>query len=88
MLAPVETDQVDEDLLQAGGDERAGQAQDDAAVGVAQHHVVDAGRAVGVTRRVGQVRHRLHQGDNVVLRDIDMLNGAREKFFFRRHGND
>jgi hypothetical protein len=76
-----------EDLLQAGGDERAGEAQDDAALGVAEHHVVDGGGAGGVTRGVGHVGHRVHQRDDVVGGDIDVLDGGDEEFLFSRHGN-
>ena len=51
MLAPVLTtastmllaDRVGEDLLEAGADERAGEAEDDAAVLVGEHPVVDVG---------------------------------------------
>ena len=53
MFAPVLTiavdhpvaDHVDENLLQARADQRAGQAEDDAALAVAEHAVVDLGRA-------------------------------------------
>ena len=82
----VVADEVDEDLLQAGGDEGAGEAEDDAAVGVAEHHVVDVGGAGGVTRGVGHVVHGVDQGDDVVLLDVEVLDGALEEFFFRRHG--
>ena len=72
----VVADEVDEDLLQAGGDERAGEAEDDAAVGVAEHHVVDGGGAGSVARGVGHVGHGVDQGDDVVLLDVDVLDRA------------
>ena len=40
----VVAEEVDEELLEASGDEGAGEAEDDAAVGVAEHHVVDRWR--------------------------------------------
>ena len=83
----VVADEVDEDLLQAGGDEGAGEAEDDAAVGVAEHHVVDVGGAGGVTRGVGHVGHGVDEGDDVVLLDVEVLDGAGEEFFFGRHGS-
>ena len=81
----VVADEVDEDLLQAGGDEGAGEAEDDAAIGVAEHHVVDIGGAGGVTRGVGHVRHCVDDRNDIVLLDVEVLNGRFEKFFFRRH---
>ncbi len=77
--------EVDDDLLQAGGDERAGEAEDDAAVGVAEHHLVDGGGAGGVARAEGHRLHGVDQRDNVVLLDVDVLDGLGEEFFFRRH---
>ena len=82
----VVADEVDEDLLEAGGDEGAGEAEDDAAVGVAEHHVVDVGGAGGITRGVGHVGHRVDDRDDVVLLDVEVLDGRFEEFFFRRHG--
>ena len=73
-------------FLQAGGDERAGEAEDDAAIGVAEHHVVDVGGAVGVARGVGHVLHGVDERDDVVLLDVEVLDGAVEEFFFCRHG--
>ena len=73
----VVADEVDEDFLQAGGDEGAGEAEDDAAVGVAEHHVVDVGGAAGVARRSRPCGHGIDEGDDVVLRDVDVLDGAR-----------
>ena len=81
----VVADEVDEDLLEAGGDERAGEAEDDAAVGVAEHHVVDIGGAVGVTRGVGHIAHGIDDWDYVVLLDVEVLDWALEEFFFCRH---
>ena len=81
----VVADEVDEELLQAGGDERAGEAEDDAAVSVAEHHVVDGGGAGGVTRGVGHVAHGVDQGDDVVAGDVEVLDGAGEELFFCGH---
>ena len=63
----VVAEEVDEDLLEAGGDEGAGEAEDDSAVGVAEHHFVDAGGAGGVAGGVGHVGHGVDEGDDVVL---------------------
>lgn len=81
----VVADQVNEDLLEAGGDERAGEAEDDAAVLVLEHHLVDLGGAVQVTRRVGHVCHGVDQRNDVVLLDVDVLDRGSENLFFRRH---
>jgi hypothetical protein len=83
----VVADEVDQDLLETCGDERAGEAEDDAAVGVVEHHVVDGGCAVGVTRGVGHVLHGIDQRNDVVLLDIEVLDGVGEEFFFRWHGS-
>ena len=77
--------QVDDDLLQAGRDQRAGEAKNHAAVGVAQHHVVDVGRTRQIARAVGHRSHRVHQRHNVVLGDVDVLNRLVEEFFFSSH---
>src|SRR6185437_5716112 len=77
--------QVDDDLLQAGRDERAGEAEDDAALGVAEHHVIDVGRTRKIARAVGHRSHRVHQRHNVVLGDIDVLNLLVEEFLFGSH---
>ncbi len=76
---------IDEDLLQSGGDEGAGEAEDHAAVGVVEHHLVDVSGAGGVTRAVGHGPHGVYKGHDVVLLDVEMLDGAVEEFFFRRH---
>ena len=93
MLAPVRddgvdhvvADEVDEDLLQAGGDERAGEAEDDAAVLVAEHALVDGGSPGKVTGAVGHGVHGVDQSDNIVLLDIDVADRMRQELFFRRH---
>ncbi len=83
----VVADHVDEDLLEAGGDHGACDAEDDAAFGIAEHHVVDGGSAVGVAGAIGHVLHGVDQGDYVVLLDVDVLDGAVEEFFFIDHGS-
>jgi len=70
----VVADEVDDDLLQACGDERSGEAEDDAALGVTQHHLVDGGGTGEVARRVGHGVHGIDQCDNVVLLDVDVLD--------------
>ena len=83
----VVAEEVDEDLLEAGGDEGAGQAEDDSAVGVAEHHFVDAGGAGCVAGGVGHVGHGVDDRDDVVLFHVEVLDGAGEEFFFGGHGN-
>jgi hypothetical protein len=78
-------DQVDDDLLQAGGDQRSGETEDDAAVGIAKHHLVNRGGAGGIARTEGHRLHGIDQSDYVVLLDIDVLDGLGEEFLFRRH---
>ena len=68
-------DHVDEHLLQAGADQRAGQAENDAALVVAQHAVVDVGRPGQIAGRIGHVPHRLDQRHHVVPGDVDVLDG-------------
>ena len=82
----VVADEIDDDLLQAGGDERAGEAEDDAAFGVGEHHVVDGGGSVQVARRVGHMSHRVYIGHDVVLGDVDVLDGGFKEFGFGFHG--
>src|SRR6185437_998095 len=77
--------EVDDDLLQARRDERAGEAKDDAAVGIAQHHVINVGRTREIARAVGHRSHRVHQRHNVVLGDVDVLNLVFEEFLFGSH---
>ncbi len=77
----VVADHVDEDLLQAGADERAGQAKDHAALGVAEHAVVDVGGAMQVAGAERHVLHGIDEGDDIVLGDVDMLDRLAEKFF-------
>ena len=48
---------------------------------VAEHAVVDVGRPGQVAGREGHVLHRLDQRHDVVLRDVDVLDGLREQFF-------
>jgi len=70
--------EVDKNLLKAGGDERSGEAEDDAAVGVVEHHLVDVGGAGSVTRTVRHGSHGVDECDNIVLLDVEVLDGAVE----------
>ena len=81
----VVADHVDKDLLQAGRDQRSGQAQDHPAIGVAQHHLVDRGSPRRIARGVGHRGHRVHQRNHVVGGKIDVLDGRCEQFFFGWH---
>jgi hypothetical protein len=76
-------DHVDEHLLEAGADQRAGEADDHAAVGVAEHPVVDVGRPGQVAGRKGERLHRLDQRHHVVLLDVDVLDRLLQKFLLR-----
>ncbi len=78
--------QVDDNLLQACRDQRSGEAEDDAAIGIAEHHLVDRGGASGIARAEGHRLHGIDEFHNVVLLDVDVLDGLGEEFFFRRHG--
>ena len=79
-------DHVDENLFQARADQRAGQAQDDAALLVAEHAVVNVGRPGQVAGAVGHVPHGLDQRHDVVLGDVDVFDRLRQQFFLARHG--
>ena len=81
----VVANQIDEDLFQAGADQRSGEAQDDAAILVAQHAFVDRGGAGEITRAVGHVLHGIDQRHHIVLLDIDVLDGLLEQFFLGSH---
>ena len=78
-------DEIDDHILQAGRDERASQAQDYAALRVAQHHVVDRGRTRQITRRIRHVPHGIDQRHNVVILDLYVLDGLVKKFLFCWH---
>ena len=53
---------------------------------VAEHHARRCRRrGRGHARAVGHVLHGVDQSDDVVLLDVDVLDGAVEEFFFRRH---
>ena len=70
----VVADQVDEHLLQAGRDQRAGEAEDHAALAVGEHPVVDFG---GPGQVAGRKRHPAHlpdQRSDVFSLDVDMLD--------------
>ena len=70
----VVADQVGEDLLQSGADERAGQAENDAAFLVAQHAVIDIGGAGQVAAGKSHPLHRVHHRNDVVVGNADMLD--------------
>src|SRR5256885_1674775 len=78
-------EQVDEDFFQPGGDERAGQAEDDAAVFVFEHAVVDVGRPGEVARGEGHVLHGFDEGDDVGPGDVDVLDGVFQIVFTVGH---
>ncbi len=81
----VVADELDNNLLHAGGDQGTSQAKDHAALGVAQHHVIQLCRARQVARAERQVGHRVHQGHDVQLRDIDRLDLCCKKFLLGGH---
>ena len=82
----VVADEVDEDLLEAGGDERAGEAEDDAAVGVAEHHVVDVGGAVRCHARSRPCCAMAStRGTTLCCLMSRCWMGRLEEFFFGRH---
>ncbi len=83
----VVADEVDENLLQAGADQRAGKAENDAAFLIAKHALVDGSCPVEVTGAEGHVLHGVDESNDVVLLDIDVLNGVLEEFLFRRHNS-
>ena len=83
----VVANEVDEDLLQAGGDKGAREAEDHAAVLIAQHALVDGSRPGEVTGAVGHRLHGVDEGHDVVLLDIDVANGRIQEVVFRRHSN-
>ena len=83
----VVADHVHEDLLQAGRNQRPRQAQDHPAIGVAQHHLVDRGSPRRIARGVGHRRHRVHQRNHVVTRNVDVLDRRCEQFFFSWHSH-
>jgi hypothetical protein len=76
---------VHEDFFQPGADERSGQAEDDAALAIAQHAVVNIRGAVQVARGEGHLLHRIDQRDDAaVLGDVEMLDRAVEEFLLAR----
>ena len=77
----VVADHVDENLLQPRADERPGEAEDHAAFAVAKHAVVNVGGAMKVARAVRHVLHGIDDRDNVVTRDVKMLDGLAEQLF-------
>jgi len=89
MLAPVDTIastmllriRSTKSFCQTGRNKRAGEAQNHAAVRVAQHHLVDGGGAGGIARGISHRGHGVDQGNDVVSSDINVLNGRSEQFF-------
>ena len=81
--------QIGEDALQSRADKRTRQAQDHAAVAIAQHHVVNRRRAMQVARAVRHLPHRLDDRHDAVARDIDVFDRPFEKFrlISLSHGN-
>ena len=65
---------VGEDFLQPGAVERSGQTENDAAILVAEHPVVNLRGPVEIACAVSHVLHRIDHGDRIVLGDIDMLD--------------
>ena len=84
----ITSDEIDEDLLKAGGNEGAGEAEDDATVVVAEHPLVNGGGSGKVTGTVGHGLHGVDEGDDIVLLNIDVADGRGEKIVFRRHSED
>src|SRR5690606_6521419 len=66
-------------LLQAGADQRAGQAEHDAAVLVAQHHLVDRRGARRVARLERHVRPGVHQRPGIEGIERDVLDALLEE---------
>ena len=79
--------QVDKNLFQSGADQRSGEAENHSAILVAQHALVDGSRPGKVTGAVGHGLHGIHQRHDIVLLDVDVLDGRDQEFFFRRHSN-
>src|SRR5579862_5301420 len=76
----VVANEIDKDLLQTSADERAGEAEDDAALLVAEHALINRSCPVEVTGAEGHVLHGVYQRDDVVLLDVDVLDWVNEKF--------
>jgi hypothetical protein len=71
----VVADHVDEHLLHPGRHHRPGQGQDDPAVAVAEHPLVDVGRPVQVAAAERQLAHRLDEAGDLRHRlDVDVLD--------------
>ena len=71
---------VGEDALQSRADKRSRQAQDHAAVAIAQHAIVNRRRAMQVAGAVRHLSHRLDDRHDAVARDIDMFDRLFQKF--------
>ena len=78
--------QVHQHLLQARGNERAGEAHDDGAILVAQHIVEDVRGAAKIAGGKRHFAHRFDERDDVVLFDVDVFDNIDEEVgFFRFH---
>jgi len=82
----VVADQVGIDLHAAAGRGRTGERQEDRAVLVGQHVVVDAGRPRQIARGERHFRHAVDDRPGVDLGDVDMFDGlAQQGRFFIGH---
>ena len=77
----------DDRLLEAGGDERARQREDDGALLVLEHHRINVGRVRERAAAVGHLAVGVDDGAGVERRDIDVLDGVGEQFLLRPLGH-
>ena len=75
----VVADQVDVDLHAAGGAGAAGDGQDDRAVRVLQHALVDLARAPELARAERHLLEGVDQRARVMRGDVDVLDGPLQK---------
>ena len=94
MMAPVETiastmllpNEIDDNVLEARGEKRAGQAKNDRAIFIAQHRVVNLRGASEIARGKRHLAHRFDERDDVVFLDVDVLDNFNKQIgFFRFH---
>ena len=79
-------DKIDNHIFQAGGKNGTGQAENDRAIFLAEHRVVNLCGPAEIARGEGHLAHRFDQWDDVVLFDIDVLDNFDEEIgFFRFH---
>ncbi len=78
-------DHVDEHFFQARANERSGQTENHSALLVGQHAMVNIGRPMQVARGESHELHRIDQGNDVVPRDIDVLDRLRKQLPFFGH---